>query len=434
MFSINECITKAAALHGQGLLHEAIELLTLARSQDVERPDVHFNLGLYFGEAGEPAAAAACFKEVLRCRPDWIDGHIYLIANTLQTGDIDSTLGMLTDAFKLAPENPYLHEQFAIAMGRKLELEERAGDAADLDQAMGYLQSAVGYLKALPCSPGDSGDSTKVRRHVEMLSRVRGAVELAESSLAKEHGRSFNRAWPDGSGFDFPGFMILTTMPKSGSEYVWMALTTGLNLRPARISSADRIEVVDREALDRISKGGFVSHGHIPYIEANSVLLSNHADRLVVHVRDPRQALISWINYLDHRDVKNLPSRTPWGKSAEERFKTQMDYFIGGFYSDQIAFLRGWMDADRDADFMPRILFTRQEDLRQDPRQFFQRILNFYEIQPDLFRFPDPPKAGERHFRRGETDEWRSVLQPKHIDLMQAMLSDDMLEHFGWSR
>ena len=85
-----------------------------------------------------------------------------------------------------------------------------------------------------------------------------------------------------------------------------------------------------------------------------------------------------------------------------------------------------------DRDLLRELL--GQEELREQPERFFGRILDFFDIHPSMFRFPEPPRKGEHHYRRGETDEWRKVLQPRDVDLMQAMLSDEMLERFGWSR
>lgn len=431
---IDEYLVEAGVLHAQGRLQEARELLGEARQLDATRADVHFNLGLCLGGEGDAAGAAASFEEAVRRRPDWTDAHVYLVAYTLQAGDVDRALELLAEAFKVAPDNASLHEQFAIATQRSLVLHRERGNPADVEQPMRHLEGALAYLKSIDGAAAAPGDPEGVRRYIETLSRIRGALDQAESCLAHEHGMAFNRLRPAGTDLRFPGFIVLSTMPKSGSEYVWSALTTGLNLKPARISSAEALEVIDKERLEQVSRGGFISHGHMHCTPENSVLLSTYADRVVVHVRDPRQALISWVHYQDHQDVTSLPSGKQWGKTTEWRLRAQMDHFIDRFYADQLKFLRSWMDAERDDAFAPRILFARQEDLREDPDGYFRRILDFFEIGPELFRFPEPPKKGERHYRRGDTDEWRTVLQPVDIARMQEMLPDDMLDKFGWQR
>jgi hypothetical protein len=431
---IDQYLVEAGALHAQGSLREARELLEQAREVDEARADVHFNLGLCLGGEGDAAGAAASFQEAVRRRPEWADAHVYLVAYTLQAGDVARALELLGEAFKVAPDNASLNEQYAIATERSLLMQRERGRAADVQQPMGYLEGALAYLKSIDGAAAAPGDPQGIQRYIETLSRARGALDLAEASLAREHGLAFNRAIPPGTQRRFPGFIILSTMPKSGSEYVWSALTTGLNLKPARISSADVLGVIDKERLEQVSQGGFISHGHMHCTPENSVLLSTYADRVVVHVRDPRQALISWVHYQDHQDITSLPSGKRWGKTTEWRLKAQMDHFIDRFYADQLKFLRSWMDAERDDAFTPRILFARQEDLREDPDGYFRRILDFFEIEPELFRFPEPPKKGERHYRRGDTDEWRTVLQPVDIARMQEMLPDDMLDKFGWQR
>ena len=429
---IDSLVIEAAAHHAAGRVEEALAVLLRARGLDAERADIHFNLGLYYAGQGDLKAAVGCFKDAVRCRPDWVEAHIYLAAYTLESGEVDQALELIDAGLRMAPDNKELHEQHAVATARKLD--SRSVPPSEFEEIFGHLQVALSQLRAIRCCDLSGGDCGPVRRRIEALSRVRGAVALAEEALAREQAHSFNRGRVDRPGGGFPGSIILSTMPKSGSEYVWMALSNGLNLWPTRVSSAEMFEVIDGERLERVGKGGFVSHGHFRCVETNSVLLTEHFDRVVVHVRDPRQALVSWVNYQDHPDIRDLPVRRAWGNMADMAFEQRVDYFIEGFFVHQVKFLRSWMDAERDDEFLPRILFTRQEDLRADPQRFFRAILDFYDIAPELFQIPEPPKEGERHFRRGETDEWRRVLRPDQIDRLQAMLPDDILNRFCWLR
>ena len=82
------------------------------------------------------------------------------------------------------------------------------------------------------------------------------------------------------------------------------------------------------------------------------------------------------------------------------------------------------------------ILLTRQEDISEDPDAFFDRACAFFDVDRDLFteEVIKPPRRGELHFRKGETDEWRMVFSASQQARLNDMLPDDLLQYFGWQR
>jgi tetratricopeptide (TPR) repeat protein len=155
MLSVDEHIVQAASFHDQGKLDEAISMLEVAKTLEANKPEIHFNLGLYYGLIGDPSRASECFAEAVRCRHDWVDAHIYMIAYTIQAGNSEKAIGMLDEAFKLSPDNKMLHEQLAIALASRAtapgadrvpsELEK----ANDLESQGDYLGAAALCEKAL---------------------------------------------------------------------------------------------------------------------------------------------------------------------------------------------------------------------------------------------------------------------------------------------
>ena len=417
---MDDYVVKAAALHAQGRLQEARDLLTRARAMVATRADVHFNLGLYCGEAGDPAAAAACFMEAVRIRPDWVDAHIYLVANTLQAGDVARALELLETAFKVAPGNASLNEQLAIATERKLAQVQAGGNAVELEQALGYLQSAVGNLKAISLEPAMDGDTARARRYIEMLSRVRGAVERAESFLAREPRDGIRSRAQGGAR---PRISRLHR-PVDDAEVRKRVRVDGAHdgAEPQADSREQRGDVRgDRCRAPRARcTRGIRHHGHMRCTETSGVLLSKYVDRLVVKVRDPRQP---WFpGFITGRP--GYPG-SPDAASVGQRFG-HVVRGAGGLLHRRLLRPPGEVPAElggcRERQGIPASdAHHAPGGLRVAPREFFLRILDFYDLDPALFQFPEPPTAGERHFRRGEADEWRQALRPAQIERMQAM-------------
>lgn len=119
MLSVDQQVLQAASLREQGKIEEAISLLETARNSEPDRADIHFNLGLNHDQLGEALRAAECFRQAVCCRPQWVDAHIYMIAYTTEAGDPERAISLLEEAFKLSPDNKSLHDQLAIALGRR---------------------------------------------------------------------------------------------------------------------------------------------------------------------------------------------------------------------------------------------------------------------------------------------------------------------------
>jgi len=428
---VDALVIEAAALHRSGRFAEAIIVLDRAAAAEPQRAAVHFNRGLCHGALGQALAASEDFERALRCQPDWFDARLYRVAYTLEAGDVDAALAQIDEAFRISPGHALLREQQAIALERKAVRAPKEGDAAALRLSAARLESAAALLHSLVGGGTAPTDAATVRRAVELLSRARGATDLAADALAEEAGRLLRS---HGNG-GFPGSIVLATMPKSGSEFLWMALATGLNLKPGRISSGSQLlSVVDIERLEQVVRGGYVTHGHINCSDRNRAYFARYVDRLVVHVRDPRQALISWVHFLEHPDFAGRPILPEYVGLEGKSFAEVVDFCMEQFVGYQVGFLQSWLEAEVDPAFPVRLLFTRQEDLGADAPAFFRRILDFYDLDAALFHFPEPPRRGERHFRKGETDEWRRVLRPEQIARLQAMVPDHILHHFGWPR
>ena len=91
-----------------------------------------------------------------------------------------------------------------------------------------------------------------------------------------------------------PG-ILLNTLPKSGSVYIWNALCTGLGIPEmgVRISGGwyPRKLPVD-QLIASLSRGGVVCQDHLDASWQTRLLLSQQLDRMILHVRDPRSSAL----------------------------------------------------------------------------------------------------------------------------------------------
>jgi hypothetical protein len=232
--------------------------------------------------------------------------------------------------------------------------------------------------------------------------------------------------------------ILLNTMPKSGSLYAREGL--------ARILAADTmyignryafVDQIDADKLVAFRKGRYVSQNHLAPSPENLQLLQHFNMKMVLHLRDPRQALLSWVHHLDHIaggnddniDLLYFTPRTP-PRYFEFSFDRKIDWQLKNYMPNLIAWTKRWVEiADQG---MIQILITNHDDLRRDEKAFFAAILAFYQIEVH-FDLPDLPRTlDETHFRRADPDEWRRTFTVEQAAKATLAIPDGLQRRFGW--
>lgn len=176
---------------------------------------------------------------------------------------------------------------------------------------------------------------------------------------------------------------FLNTLPKSASRFITDTLREGYRAKFA-VTAGGQFpnSVLSRGVLQRLRSGYHVTQEHLFPTKYNRLVLEEQVDRMVLHVRDPRQALLSWMHHLDKQFSENkrvplqilgvredYPNLLPREK-LDYVIKNHLDYFAG--------WLAAWRDVLDKGGLAIPVQLTRFEDMKADPLAFFQRIVNFY--------------------------------------------------------
>ena len=236
--------------------------------------------------------------------------------------------------------------------------------------------------------------------------------------------------------------ILLITLPKSGSMYICNSLMGQCGLRP--VITGDHtfpFAPIYADKLKKFALGCAIDQAHyMPTTKNLSLLKEEGILKLVVHFRDPRQALLSWVHYVDklndrgivqwEQDVE-LPSNY-FTKSLEEK----TDFMIEHFYPHLVSFISKWLCYERDgvSKWGIEVLFTEFRKMKNTPDYFFEEICKFYNIKLSNLDRNYNSTSAHSHDRKGEVDEWRKIFTVAQIDRTTAMLNDDILERFVWSK
>jgi Sulfotransferase domain len=216
---------------------------------------------------------------------------------------------------------------------------------------------------------------------------------------------------------------------KTASITVHSILASGFRL-PMVLYSLNDLRVVTRWLKDYM-RGGAAQAVHLwPTPENIDLLVAGGVKSVIVHVRDPRQVLIS---ALEHRVLyprEFMPSMRGVPKVGDLK-KTDIAT-IQKLLAPTIAWIEGWITA-RDR---LNVHFTTFEEFVRDQTAFVDRLLALYGGDTRYFdrvaALRQSP-AIDYHRRRGAIDEWRQVLDVRQIKRVNSQIPESFWSLFGWS-
>ncbi|MEG5188103.1 tetratricopeptide repeat protein, partial [Microcoleus sp. ARI1-A4] len=377
------------------------------------QPDLGVSLGERLQSEGKPEDAIALYQHAIAVQPNQVEFYLKLGNIFREQKQLDAAIKSYQQALEIDPKLVEAHLQLGEVLGRKGEYEEAVSccqRALEVDHNSAAAYTCLAKVFIL------YGNRNEALSCLYKSNQIK-SVNLIDSGKV-------------------PG-ILLNTLAKSGSFYILEAIYKGLNINWMPISAES--EVIKRADIGILASGMNATQEHLHPSSRNLCLISEVLDKLVVHVRDPRQATISWVHHLikTTREIKDVRSLLPAIPTAENYFSWSLTEQISwqiesGYLPIAISFIEGWLNAEADPSFYPEILFTKYEDLAAEPQAFFESILKFYKIEKFPFTFPEPPQQGKLHYRKGKADEWREVFTPEQAEKASSMIPQRLFDRFGW--
>src|SRR5262249_12549969 len=234
--------------------------------------------------------------------------------------------------------------------------------------------------------------------------------------------------------------ILFASIPKSGTVFTGQMLSRGLGLELVRVSMEGfPRDLFDLPRLVEFSQGGKVGTAHFDASPENLQLLGGLIDRWIVHIRDPRSVLLSWIHHLDrlHREggtgayqlLKIYPS--PPSEYFGKTFAEKADWNIESFLPAAVHWIETWLDVYDSRKY--RILLTTYSEIVSNESTYLFKIMDFCEISRDRFVRPELKKTiQDMHFRAGLEDEWRMALTREQLERANSIIGQELLDRFNW--
>ncbi len=240
-----------------------------------------------------------------------------------------------------------------------------------------------------------------------------------------------------------PG-MLFNTMPKSGSIYISNYLSNGLRLGQMKVAtSLFPDDLVLRDRLDILAAGDVISQQHVPARDINLRFIAARIPNIVVHLRDPRQAMLSWVHHLNNFNqnrhergcVLGLEATSPALPNGyfDWPFERKIDFQIEHHLAQLVEWTMGWVSTADSNPYGLAVHITTFERYVAAPRMTIEGILSFFGVPDSQFDWEAAPaKTPRTHFRRGLTEEWRSVFTAQQIEKSTQTVPAVLRDRFSW--
>lgn len=257
--------------------------------------------------------------------------------------------------------------------------------------------------------------------------------------------------------------IVLNALMKSGSEHIVTSLQHGLSYKRLNLYStyepirhtyySNITEFYQNEStiakqhlkvpsVDISKPHPIIAENNIDTYEAWRELdiehLKTFTNKMVLHIRDPRPALLSLVHHLNaFRDHINKPEGY-----FELSLHDRIDWCIDNMLASQVKWINDWLAYKEQQDISSngmQILVTTYDELITDELitdelKLYHKILKFYDIPTSQFKFQPVAKNKVPHFRKGDPEEWRQVLTAEQQHRVALLVPDSLLNRFNWSK
>lgn len=358
---------EAHRLLDEGDIRKALDKFEELTRMTPENPSAWRSKGTLLLQSGDAAGAVSAFRNAVKLAPD-DPGHWVALGNAFQA------------AGNISKKN--IAHREALALGARRTVEE------------------FGLHHMLPQElSGSAGESLK-------------AVLLGEPSQKAES-------------------VFLVALPKSAGRFIRDTLLEGMGLTPMTCScGVFPGDVLIWERLPTFAAGGSIAHHHIPASPTNLWLLKRFGIKPVIHLRDPRAAVYSWMHHIvAAKCAADLPPANAYGP-PDEYYRSETSWKIDWLIDNRLPQICDWIDGWVKAADANGYLVTEFGEV-PDIQKLCGKIANYLNAAaPD--QFPVLPKTMKHNFRSGKPDEWRSAFSPAQQEKATACIPPELMSRFGW--
>ncbi len=235
--------------------------------------------------------------------------------------------------------------------------------------------------------------------------------------------------------------VCINTMLKSGTGFLTKILQEQLDLPQYFITlRGSPNDWLLPGYTQKFAQGGSLSVQHMDASERNmDILAEAGVQKIYLHVRDPRQATVSYMHHLENNLVGEIYALRNWIQPflpcnyPKMSWKEKTAWHAKNHVIGLIHWVQEWVTAAENDDRF-EILMIDFNEFRTHEVATINRILTFFRIDYQVTESDLPKKKDVPHFRAGRNEEWREVFNERQQEIIWELMPDKLCARFGWKR
>lgn len=177
------------------------------------------------------------------------------------------------------------------------------------------------------------------------------------------------------------------------------------------------------KTLDILEQKG-VGMGHFDCSPQNIQVIEELKIPVIVHTRDPRSSLLSWIHHsirlIKEGQKVQLLRNTPKPPIAlfEKTLADIINWHLDNYLPSQCQWISEWK---KYASRNPLIQLKTFVELKDNPQKYIASICEFVGTNGEKILDPPNPEDGV-HFRKGLVDEWKDIFSKPQQEKANSIL------------
>lgn len=241
--------------------------------------------------------------------------------------------------------------------------------------------------------------------------------------------------------------IFMNTMPKSGSMFILDSL---ISILPSKDIQHSHVSANQGFPFDEIVKNRLVNtlkskdkyhlvQEHIACSLVNTRLLESSLSQMILHIRDPRAALLSWVHHfennlrLDVSKLYNIEYQIPLNY-AELTLADRLDYDLHNLLPCFTDWLKRWVSFYDNPNRNIKILLSTHYELKEDSELLLKKICDFYRIEGAYLDKLSKPQKGVNHFRKGLSTEFFDAFTEKQLNFANSIMDPEWFDRFNWPK
>jgi len=233
--------------------------------------------------------------------------------------------------------------------------------------------------------------------------------------------------------------ILFNTLPKSASVFILETLSKALK-KPAFAISPGYFpqDLVDSRLVSKLIAVNGISQSHLDVSEFNQIFFKK-IKKIILHLRDPRQATLSWIHHLDRLNLENqydlIDTVIPTLPDNYFNYdlNDKIDYQLEFYFPQVLTWISNWLDYVNESKEQGHIIITTYESFVLNQTEYFSEIFEFLgcDLHSDIL-IPEVIPTRDKNYRLGKTDEWLTILSDRQKQSASSKIPQKMKEQFDW--